>query len=260
MLALHDLLRTRTAQPSLNKALYFNGVNAWVRVGNVLDVYYGDFAVMGWFMTTSNFYDNEIVAKGASCSVGGWKVITQYGYLRGSFNNQGAAPYAECIYTGARVSDGRWHFFAFVVRGLKTAATRAMLYLDGSVVETKLNQYNPYMAGQDYLDTSTWDTRYPGALGIAYSEPVGAACPKYGNLYVASIMGYSRALSVSEITHNMLNPNNPVRDGLVLWLDARACDPAAGVCYDLSGTGNHGTMYNVRVVDLPEPVRPGGAL
>ena len=172
MLTLQDLLRTRTTQPPLNKAMYFNGVNAWIKIGNVLDVYYGDYTVMGWFLTTNNSSDNEIIAKGGSCSVGGWKVITQYGYLRGTFNNQNASPFAECIYTGAKVNDGKWHFFAFVIQGLKTTTTRAMLYLDGSVVQTKLNQYNPSKSNQDYLDTSTWDTRYPGALGIAYSEPV----------------------------------------------------------------------------------------
>jgi hypothetical protein len=75
-----------------------------------------------------------------------------------------------------------------------------------------------------------------------------------------NILIYSRALSDSEIIHNMSNPNNPIRNGLVLWLDARACDTSKNICWDLSGNGNHGTMYGVQIVSLSNPVRVGGSL
>jgi hypothetical protein len=75
-----------------------------------------------------------------------------------------------------------------------------------------------------------------------------------------NILVYSRSLSDSEVTWNYNNPNNPIRDGLVLWLDARACDASRNICYDLSGNNNHGTMYNVSIVTLPSPVRAGGRL
>jgi hypothetical protein len=72
-----------------------------------------------------------------------------------------------------------------------------------------------------------------------------------------NILVYSRSLSGPEVLHNMLNPNNPIRDNLVLWLDARACDTSRNVCYDLSGNNNHGTMYNVSIVTLPNQIAPG---
>lgn len=98
-----------------------------------------------------------------------------------------------------------------------------------------------------------------------YPRPIELGCRVHAHsftkIYIAQLLVYrGRMLSAPEIVHNMLNPSNPVRDGLVLWLDARACDPARGVCYDLSGNGNHGTMYNVQVVQLPNPVRVGGTL
>jgi hypothetical protein len=76
--------------------------------------------------------------------------------------------------------------------------------------------------------------------------------------FIAQVLIYKdKALSVFEIQHNMLNSNNPVRDGLVLWLDVRACDASKNICYDLSGNGNHGTMYNVSIVTLPNQIAPG---
>jgi len=67
---------------------------------------------------------------------------------------------------------------------------------------------------------------------------------------------YSRALSDSEIRQNYSCPENPVRDGLVLWLHA---GPAYvkdidndGVLewIDLSGYNNHGKIYGATLVQL----------
>jgi len=67
---------------------------------------------------------------------------------------------------------------------------------------------------------------------------------------------YSRVLSDSEIAWNYWNPDNPVRNGLVIWLQA---DPqyimdidGDGVLewVDLSGSGNHGKIYGARLVEL----------
>jgi hypothetical protein len=70
---------------------------------------------------------------------------------------------------------------------------------------------------------------------------------------------YSRALSDSEILWNYQHPDSPVRDGLVLWLQA---DPAYirdidgdGVpeWVDLSGNNNNGKIYGARLVQLIKP-------
>jgi hypothetical protein len=70
---------------------------------------------------------------------------------------------------------------------------------------------------------------------------------------------YSRVLSDSEIQWNYLYPENPIRDGLFVWLQA---DPdyikdidGDGVLewIDLSGFGNHGKIYGASLVQLVKP-------
>jgi hypothetical protein len=69
---------------------------------------------------------------------------------------------------------------------------------------------------------------------------------------------YTRALSDSEVAWNYLYPDNPIRDGLVLWLQA---DPnyvkdidGDGVLewVDLSGYNNHGKIYGATLI---QPVK-----
>jgi len=75
-------------------------------------------------------------------------------------------------------------------------------------------------------------------------------------IMLAQVLIYSRALSGSEIQWNFRNPDNPVRNGLVLWLQAhpdyvKDID-GDGVLewVDLSGYGNHGKIYGAQLVQL----------
>jgi hypothetical protein len=75
--------------------------------------------------------------------------------------------------------------------------------------------------------------------------------------YISRILIYKdTVLSDSGIAWNYNNPDNPIRDGLVLWLKA---DPAYikdidndGILewIDLSGYGNHGKIYGAILVQL----------
>jgi len=90
---------------------------------------------------------------------------------------------------------------------------------------------------------------------------VGAEdCPGYPYYffygYVAQVLLYTRALSDSEVQWNYSYPDNPVRNGLVLWLKA---DPSYvkdidndGILewIDLSGYNNHGKIYGATLVQL----------
>jgi hypothetical protein len=78
----------------------------------------------------------------------------------------------------------------------------------------------------------------------------------YFNGYIAQVLLYSRPFSYSEILWNYQYPDNPVRNGLVLWLQA---DPnnikdidGDGILewIDLSGFGNHGKIYGAQLVQL----------
>jgi hypothetical protein len=77
-----------------------------------------------------------------------------------------------------------------------------------------------------------------------------------------SILIYSRALTDSEIQWNYNNPDNPIRNGLVLWFRAHPDNikdiDGDGLLewLDLSGYGNHGKIYGATLVKLiRDPVR-----
>ncbi|MCD6131814.1 MAG: LamG domain-containing protein [Candidatus Hydrothermae bacterium] len=80
---------------------------------------------------------------------------------------------------------------------------------------------------------------------------IGAGKPtdRLANVDITFILVYSRALSDSEIKHIYQNPYNPPLDGLVLWLSPASIDSVAGKWWDLSGNGNHGTIYGATVVE-----------
>jgi hypothetical protein len=87
---------------------------------------------------------------------------------------------------------------------------------------------------------------------------IGTSISRLYNIwgYIAQVLIYSRALSDSEIQWNYQNHDKPIRNGLVLWLQA---DPAYvkdidgdGIpeWIDLSGYGNHGKIYGAQLVQL----------
>ena len=67
-----------------------------------------------------------------------------------------------------------------------------------------------------------------------------------GNAECAGVWLYKRALSLDELDELYRNPDNPPRDGLVLWLPFKEGEGV--VCKDYSGYNNHGTMTNCRWV------------
>jgi hypothetical protein len=237
MLTLQDLLRTRTAQPPLNKALYFDGVDDYVLVSN----------------SVSLRLDNNISILSfvysllANASIFGF-IIRQTEYCTHSFYIGSNSEYFAHTYYDGVAWPGYAYFTNIYGRWVHLASTFSFPvmrgYLDGSRVVTQtlstLPQTNPQYNANVYI----------GGLETGY----------YLKGYMAQLLIYTRALSDSEVVWNYNNPNNPVKDGLVLWLDARACDASRGICYDLSGNNNHGIMYGAQVVTLPSPIRAGGGL
>jgi len=120
---------------------------------------------------------------------------------------------------------GEWHMYAVTYDG--TYRT----YKDGVLVAT-VTDVPPRDLGQYYL--------YIGSV-----RTVDAAWA-----YIASVMIYSRALSAVEIAWNYDNPNNPIRDGLVLWLHWDSIDISSGKWRDKSGNGNDGTIYGSTLVQI----------
>jgi hypothetical protein len=109
-----------------------------------------------------------------------------------------------------------------------------------------------------FIDATNYYTASPGKTVLTGAYPLyfGMRGSSYFNGFISQVLIYSRALSDSEIQWNYLYPDNPSRNGLVLWLRA---DPAYikdinndGVLewIDLSGFGNHGKIYGARLVQL----------
>jgi hypothetical protein len=102
-----------------------------------------------------------------------------------------------------------------------------------------------------YSDPGT-DERNTLALNIGRQ----VCLAEYAHGYISQVLAYTRALSDSEILFNYSNPDNPVRDGLVLWLRAhpdyiRDIDGDGLLEWlDLSGFNNHGKIYGARLVEL----------
>ncbi|MHA1740513.1 MAG: LamG domain-containing protein, partial [Candidatus Thorarchaeota archaeon] len=133
---------------------------------------------------------------------------------------------------------GEWFQVACVKEG-----TTIRYYYNGSLHDTISNV-------AESIDTST------NPLQIARG-PTGAL-EWFAGQYM-NIMIYNRALSDEEIKWNYLHPDNPVRDGLVLWLKM---DEGEGTkAFDYSGNDNDGTingatwMYEQAPVGLDHPTK-----
>ncbi|TMA03915.1 MAG: hypothetical protein E6J94_10295 [Methanobacteriota archaeon] len=185
------IVGTTSGPGKIGNARTFGGTSDWINAGNRVPVQItsGDFTVSAWIKTTSTSTDNEIVAKGGSCNVGGYKLITQSGYLRGTFNNQGGSPYYQVV-SGHAINDGAWHLVSFVVTGLQSMSTIGKLYVDGVIDTTGPT-----------IDTSTWDISTPDDLGIGSSDRIDPnSCPLFFSGTIDEVQMFSLALSASDIS------------------------------------------------------------
>ena len=95
----------------------------------------------------------------------------------------------------------------------------------------------------------------------SYEPPLTIGAWRGGSGYFtkadfALVRVYTCELAESKIEHNFYHLNDPVRDGLVLWLHWDSIDIDAGVWYDKSGYGNDGAIYGATLVDvIKKPVR-----
>ena len=214
---------------------------SWVKIGNrpELNFLQGNFTIVAWIQTTSQSSDNEIVAKGGSCSVGGYKLITYNGRLRGTFNNQSASPYYQVI-SDKVINDNSWHHVVFVVTGLKTSTTVGKLFIDGKLDKTG-----------SIVDTTSWNTSVKDGLGIGYTEKIESnTCPNYFDGLIGNVQIYNTALTHQEIQYLYQQGlgGGPVRlQNLVAWW------PLNGDAKDYSGNNLHGTIYNVAFVQNYNP-------
>jgi len=110
------------------------------------------------------------------------------------------------------------------------------IYINGNATAT-----NSFPANNPIFS----DANHVIAIGAA---SVRGLEPFYG--FIAQALIYSRALSDSEIQYNYQNPDNPITNGLVLWLQADPKYVKSNTWIDLSGYGNNGTIYGAQLMQL----------
>jgi hypothetical protein len=219
--------------------MYFDGVDDYVQTPFIPVFNQQPFTVVAWASYLSVKSNNPIFATGDAETTDRYlSVYISYGWPVLSF-------YADDVGGRTYLPVGAFNHLVFMWEGPPTNLQK--LYVNSVLDKTRVS------TGLLTV-TSGSATNYGGWVGRAFRA--------YLHGYIAHILVYSRALSDSEIQWNYLYPDNPVRNGLVLWLKA---DPAYvrdidgdGVLewIDLSGYGNHGKIYGATLVKLiRDPVR-----
>jgi hypothetical protein len=230
-------------------AMYFDGVDDYVQVTGSTSLNPGtsDWTEEAWVNVStlksgiySNSFNYGFVAISHRQSSNDYSLTLLYQ------NGSGSASYANAafVYDGPAEAAGAqsptvnpftWHNLVGVRQG-----GNLYIYLDGV-------QYGPnnYLYVGSYL-SSTTDVYSSTPLRLGAE----ADWNLYSNGYIAQVLIYSRALSASEVQQNYLNPDNPVTDGLVLWLKADPAYISGSTWYDLSGNNNNGTIYGATLVQL----------
>jgi hypothetical protein len=214
-------------------AVYFDGVDDYV---SLFTTNFPSFTIMVWARLATSWWPSPgyraLVSKGwykNVAGVGGIYVTSTTGYgglLRDSVGNV-----YDVVSSALPSLLGSFRCIALT--------SEAKLYVDG-VLRVTVTIPNP-------INTNT----YAWNVG---RDPIET--PRVFPGYIYQVLFYTRILDTPDISWNVNYPDNPVRNGLVLWLKA---DPqyikdidGDGVLewIDLSGFGNHGKIYGAQLVEL----------
>jgi len=226
-------LGTRRVLKTFRYAMYFNGENNYVRTVSTM-VLATPITVMAWFRHIDKFNILTLVANSES----GYSTL---GFR--FFINSWLAQNRKLI---IEVGDG----LSGLIIASSTDAVQPGVWNHGVVVISGSNS-SLWLNGQklvsgSLLDFIKTDYIYIGIMVSAYYFPG----------YISQVLIYSRALSDSEIQWNYMYPDNPIRNGLVLWFKANPNNvkdiDGDGILewIDLSGYNNHGKIYGAQLVQL----------
>jgi hypothetical protein len=220
-------------------AVFFDGVDDYIVVPHNPSVSLTRWTIQVWFNSLPTLAGMGLVTKGFDA----WEnyELLVYGHVR-------------AYHVATRFTDG-----------YRDAPTTPSV-IDFSTWVFASYSYDPSMGKRVYHNNSLIysDSQYRIPMENTYDMLVGLerGTLRYFNGYIARVLIYSRALSDSEIRFNYSNPDNPIRNGLVLWLQAHPDNikdiDGDGVpeWLDLSGFNNHGKIYGARLVELIRtPVR-----
>ena len=214
-------------------AMYFNGVNNYVKINDVPQLnnsLEATFIYWVYYINPSDYDLSGYIKRDYGPAIRFGR--TSNGQV---FINPGTH---TDIYINYILNPSYWYYLALVIR----CGVSWYVYVNVSYIASGTNGLPSYI-----------ETGAPWGIG---------ATIEFGNIryyvsgYIPYVFIYSRALSDSEIQFNYQNPDKPIRNGLVLWLQA---DPQYikdidndGILewIDLSGYNNHGKIYGAQLVQL----------
>ena len=214
-------------------ALYFDGVNDYVQLPYFAVFNQNPFTVETWVSHNAMKIGNNIFNTADA------NATDRNLHLAIRWGNPYLGFWADDLCGSGVLSPGIWYHLIFAWEG--SATKRQLIYVDTKLDSSRVS------AG---LLTIT-----SGAL-TGYGCRIGRMDPAYYFGFVSVTRIYSRVLTTDEISWNYNNPGNPVKDGLVLWLQA---DPQNvkdidddGILewIDLSGYGNHGKIYGATLREI----------
>jgi hypothetical protein len=220
-------------------AMFFDGVDDYIAL---FDTNFPSFTIMVWARLAVPWWPPP-----------GWRAIVSKGWHT-RVDGVGGIFVLHPINYGGWLRDSAGTIYDVTVAPLPSIlvsfrcvalTSEAKLYVDGELVKS-VSIANP-------VNTNT----YRWNVG---RDPIEIARVFSG--YVYQVLFYTRILSAGEVRWNHVNPDNPVRNGLVLWLRAHP-DYIKDIdgdglleWIDLSGFNNHGKVYGARLVELIRtPVR-----
>ena len=207
-------------------AMNFDGIDDYVNCGNVQS--FNILTAEAWVNIYEDSYGFIVGQVSPRWTYGWW--IRKVDISSGNRIGFGIAKGIDWSYTEISLNsspqDRLWHHYVGVFDG------RIMYgYRDGALVSSITpTTPTPQQIGPVYLGYNNVDNRYFKGL-------------------IAVVRIYNRALSSYEIVWNYRHPNDPVKDGLVLWLQAHPDNVKDidndGILewIDLSGYNNHGKIY-----------------
>jgi len=213
-----------------NYAMYFNGTDSYVVVPNFNGSDNMTFVVWLFDVSTPNErkYGNAIIDWGDPWNTNGLGVLIDYGYGGNTY----------------RVITSNNQFSDYAIPLSYTLNKWGMIALSISNTDKK------WVAYADAVPTFTKDiTGFQPANG--QNLYIGGV-PNGGHWhgYIAQILIYNRALSQAEVEQLYATPTNPIRDGLVLWLQADPSTVKGNVWFDKSGNNNNGVIFNAQLIPL----------
>ena len=221
------------APPFVRYVMYFNGRDAAAVVPPNPAFYGSQLTVVAWFAIISNPSSWAGIVDTTVYTDKNWWLVTEQA---GTCSARAGAQYSngKTDLGYPIVNCGEVHQYVFRLNGNENS-----IFFDGKFIWS-------VTGSGDYIT----DTSLPLVIGGRPHGPLPRPPYYFSNVAVWQVLVYNRALGGPEIAQLYSNPTSPIREGLVLWLQADPAYIKGSTWLDLSGHGNNATMYNTQLIQL----------